>query len=127
MAINFTASPAGQVPGNAQAVGVPVFAGRKLAAKAGVELDLSFRKRQGFDGKVGEALALLADDGSTVVAVGLGPAGEVDADVLRRAAAAFVKAAGQATSGAFVLPDGIKVDEADATRAVVEGIGLRAY
>ena len=66
---------------------------------------------------MGEALALLADDGSTVVAVGLGPADEVDADVLRRGGAAFVKAAGQATSGAFVLPEGTKVDEADATRA----------
>ena len=32
MAINFTAAPAGQVPGNVQAVGVPVFAGRKPAA-----------------------------------------------------------------------------------------------
>src|SRR5205807_399206 len=98
MAINFTTSPAGQVPGNAQAVGVPVFAGRKPAASAGIQLDLTFLKRQGFEGKVGEAVALLANDGSTVVAVGLGAAGEVDADVLRRAGAAFVKAAGQATS-----------------------------
>ena len=68
MAINFTAAPAGHVPGNAQAVGVPVFAGRKPASAAGIDLDLAFLKRQGFEGKVGEALALLADDGSTVVA-----------------------------------------------------------
>src|SRR4051812_26403998 len=127
MAINFTAAPAGQLPGNVQAVGVPMFTGRKSAAAAGIELDMAFLKRQGFEGKLGEALALLADDGGTVVATGLGSAGDVDADAIRRAAAAFVKAAGQATTAAFVLPQGIKVDEADATRAVVEGIGMRAY
>src|SRR5438874_13014600 len=112
MAINFTAAPAGQVPGSAQAVGVPVFAGRKPASAAGIELDLAFLKRQAFEGNVGEALALLADDGSTVVAVGLGPADEVDADVLRRGGAAIVKAAGQATLGALVLPGGTKLGEA---------------
>src|SRR5205814_9415516 len=125
MAINFTAAPAGQVPGSAQVVGVPVFAGRKPAAAAGVELDLAFLKRQGFEGKVGDAFALLADDGSTVVAVGLGPAGDVDADVLRRAAAALVEGAGQATPAAFVLPDGTKVDEADAPEAAAHGIRMR--
>jgi leucyl aminopeptidase len=127
VAINFTAAPAGQVPGNAQAVGVPMFAGRRPAAAAGIEIDAAFLRRQGFEGKVGEALALLADDGGTVVAVGLGPANEVDAEALRRAAAAFVKAAGQATTGAFVLPQRVKIDDDEATRAVVEGIGMRAY
>ena len=127
MPINFTAAPAGQLPGNVQALGIPLFTGRKPAARAGVELDVAFLKRQGFEGKLGDATALLADDGGTVVAVGLGPAGDVDAEAIRRAAAAFVKAAGQATTGAFVLPETAKVDEAVATRAVVEGIGLRAY
>src|SRR5438270_12113982 len=127
MPITFTAAPAGKVPGNVQAVGMPVFAGRKPAADAGVELDLAFLRRQGFEGKVGEAVALLADDGSTIVAVGLGSAGEVDAEALRKAAAAFVKAAAQATTAAFVLPQRTNLDDGAATRAGVEGIGLRAY
>src|SRR3954452_16970981 len=108
MAINFTAAPAGQLPGNVQAVGVPMFTGRKPAATAGIELDLAFLKRQGFEGKLGEALVLLADDGGTVVAIGLGSAGDVDADAIRRAAAAFVKAAGQGATGAVVPAPGHK-------------------
>src|SRR3954447_7913305 len=127
MPITFSAAPAGKLPGNVQAVGVPVFAGRKPAANAGVELDLGFLKRQGFEGKVGEAVVLLADDGGTVIAVGVGKAADLDADAVRRAAAAFTKAAAQASTGAFVLPEGTPLSVEVMSRAAVEGSGLRAY
>src|SRR4051812_39327823 len=120
---------AADVPANAKYLGVPVFANGVVPKGATVELDKRFLASSGFGGNVGEAARLLADDGSTIVAVGVGkgPGDAVKADDIRRAAAAFAKAAWHAKRAAFVLPAGSGLDSAAATRAVVEGIGLATY
>src|SRR5205085_2379966 len=125
MPIAFTAGS--EAPAGTEVLGVPVFAGPTLAGGTGVEIDRGFLARQGFEGKLGETVPLLADDGGTVVAVGVGPVADVDLDTVRRAAAAFTKAAWHAGAGAFVLPAELARLGAGATQAVIEGVGLSAY
>ncbi len=126
MPITFTL--AGELPAGAGPIGVPVFKGRVLPAGAGVDLDLGFLAERGFEGRPGEALAV-PGDGATVVALGVGAPDRVTAEVLRRAAAAFVRTAWRAAAGATTLlaaapPD---LDPALAAQAVAEGAALAAY
>jgi leucyl aminopeptidase len=123
MKLGLTAARA--VPEDTEVVGVPVYAGRKVPPEAGVELDLEYLERRGFEGKVGEAQPLLADDGGTVVALGFGEEGAVDREAVRRAAAALVRAAGTATTAALVLPPA--VDGPVIAQAAAEGAVLAAY
>jgi leucyl aminopeptidase len=125
MPITFTTSA--EVPSNAQVVGVPVFSGRGLKSPtSSVELDRKYLERRGFEGKVGQAEALLADDGTTIVALGMGEAGSVDAAALRTAGAALVRAAGQAKRVATTLLDAAPSVLAGG-QAVAEGMALAAY
>src|SRR6266513_1978792 len=101
----FDVTLASQVPDDVEVLGVPVFAGRRLVDGA-AELDVGYLAERGFEGKVGETCPIPADDGTTIVAVGLGPADEVTAETMRRAAAAFVKAAWNDTRAAVTLLDG---------------------
>ncbi len=82
-----------------------------------------------FEGKVGETLDTAGSDRTTVMAVGVGDAAEVSLDVLRRSAAALVRAAWKRGSAATTLLDAVPpdVDRAEAARAVAEGAGLAAY
>ncbi len=84
---------------------------------------------QGFDGKVGQTLVLAGGaEGPMRVLVGIGPRSSVDAGVLRKAAAAFVRAVGKHKVAATTLAeDPGDIDRADAIRAVCEGIGLASY
>ncbi|MDQ1373177.1 MAG: leucyl aminopeptidase [Actinomycetota bacterium] len=113
------------IPADAEVVGIPVSTGCRVAAEADVEIDVGFLERRGFDGRLGEAQALLADDGSTIIALGVGDAESVDAESVRRAAAALVRATGTATTAALVLPAG--ADNADAGQAAAEGSLLAGY
>jgi leucyl aminopeptidase len=116
------------VPADAAAVGAPVFAGRILPPGSAADLDLNFLAERGFEGKPGEALAVPAGRG-TWIALGVGNPDEVTAETLRRAAAAFVRAAWKDRSGATTLlaaaPDGL--DPAVAAQAIAEGASLAAY
>ena len=118
-----------EAPADADVVGIPVFAGGVVPDAASFDLDDAFLGGRGFEGKVGETLPLPTDEGRTVVAVGVGEAQKVDADALRRAAAAFVRCAWRSTSGALELltaaPDAL--DRRGAAQAVVEGAALAAY
>src|SRR5262249_19652198 len=78
-----------------------------------------------FDGQPGQALAVWADDGTTVVAVGVGPRDQVDADGLRRAGAALARQAGDAAEVATTLP--AATSDPNLVTAALEGIGLGAY
>src|SRR4051812_36009406 len=113
---------AADVPASAKYLGVPVFADGVVPKGATVELDKRFLASSGFGGNVGETARLLADDGSTIVAVGVGkgPGEAVKADDIRRAAAAFAKAAWHAKRAAFVLPAGAGLGSAAPARAGVE-------
>lgn len=78
-----------------------------------------------FDGEVGQTLVLAQEDGTVKIAVGLGRAEEVDANVLRDSAAAFARAAADHSDIAFVISDAL--EEEDAARFLTEGILLARY
>ena len=81
----------------------------------------------GFTGAVGQTLIVPRADGPTLVAVGIGPSDELDADALRNAAAAFTRAAGKRAHIATNLTDVDGVDAASAGQAVAEGVLLATY
>ncbi len=127
MSISFAATT--NVPADIAALGVPVYSGDRQLPASPVELDVAFLEACGFEGKVGQAQAVLAEDGSIIVAVGMGEPEAVTADILRRAAAAFVKSAWRSAVTATNLVDAApsNLDKAAAAQAVVEGIALAAY
>jgi leucyl aminopeptidase len=126
MAIDLTVSA--QAPDDVQVLGVPVFIGRRQPENADVELDVSYLAERGFEGKVGEACPVPADDGSTVVALGMGTAGEVTVETFRRVGAAFARAAWNDTRAAIAILDAAgELDRGVAAEAVAEGALLSAY
>jgi leucyl aminopeptidase len=125
MAVAFSASV--EVPADVEVLGVPVFADLTLPAGAGAEVDLAFLRRSGFEGRPGQALAVPGGDGSSVVVVGVGPPGEVDGDVLRRAGAALARQCTAVGSVATTLLAAGAPGSDPPAAAVVEGIGLGAY
>ncbi|HEU0303075.1 MAG TPA: leucyl aminopeptidase [Gaiellaceae bacterium] len=68
-------------------------------------------------------------DGARAIAVGAGPVGEIDADVLRDAAAAVVAAARETTGGtlSWELDERLPVPVDEQAQAIVEGAVLGAY
>ncbi|MBA3655437.1 MAG: hypothetical protein H0W70_14735, partial [Actinobacteria bacterium] len=126
-AIRFVANR--NAPADAEVLGVPVFSGRRLPAGAGAELDLEFLGRRNFEGKAGQTHALLADDGTTLVALGLGEPEALTIDGLRRAAAALVGAAGTARTAATTLLAAVpaSLDARAAAQAIAEGAALASY
>ena len=117
-----------EVPANAAVLAVPVFAGGETPTAA-VELDANFLAARDFEGKPGQTQALLADDGTTILAVGVGERDAVDADALRRAAASAVKASWRTTNVALALLDATPadLDRGKAAQAIAEGASLAAY
>jgi len=103
------------------------------AAGQGVEVAKAFGRgflpmltSLGFEGKAGQVATLPAGHllrSPVVVVVGLGEAAAIDHEVLRRAAAAGVKAISNAVSVAIALP----TDDAAGVRAVGEGALLGLY
>jgi leucyl aminopeptidase len=116
---------AGRVPSGAAVLGVPVFSDLSVPAGAGATVDRDFLVQRRFEGQPGQAQAVLADDGTTVVALGVGPRNRVSADGLRRAGAALARNAGDATEVATTLLAATR--DPDLMAAAVEGIGLGAY
>lgn len=110
-------------PDDVDVLGVPVFSDLTSPAEAGAELDVRFLSQRRFEAKPGQAIAVPADDGTTVVALGVGAKEAVDAAVLRKAGAALARAAGNATGVATT----VAAAWPDLAQAVVEGIGLGAY
>ncbi|MGD0380622.1 MAG: leucyl aminopeptidase [Acidimicrobiales bacterium] len=133
-------------------VGVPVYEtaegpvvapGVPAAVAVGVDgvgvetaLDAGRAAQRGFTGKVGQTMVVARSEAPAVVFVGLG---KVDAasgpggggvDVLRRGAAALVRAGGKSGAAVFVVPAAV-ADAVGARRAgvqaVVEGAVLAAY
>jgi leucyl aminopeptidase len=102
-------------PGKRDLLAVPVLDSKPVAA--GIRRDL------------GETYVLRAEkDGARHVAVGLGPAKELDADAIRTAAAAVAREL-QRPGGtlAWPLDDELRVPMAEQVRAVVEGVVLGSY
>jgi len=126
MPIDFTL--ADEVPADALVVGAPVFAGRHLPPGSGADLDLAFLAARGFEGRPGEVMAVPSGRGAWV-ALGVGEPGKVTAEVLRRAAAAFVRTAWRDTTAATTLLAAAppELDPARAAQAIVEGAALASY
>ena len=116
---------AGRVPAGVAVLGVPVYADLTSPAGAGASLDQEFLVQRRFEGKPGQAQAVLADDATTEVALGVGPRDAVDAEAIRRAGAALARQAGNATTLATTL--GTAGSDPELIRAAVEGIGLGTY
>jgi len=110
-------------PDDVTVLGVPVFSDLTTPPEAGAELDVRFLSQRRFEAKPGQVLAVPADDGTTVVALGVGARDAVDAAALRKAGAALARAAGDATAVATTLA----APWPDLAQAVVEGVGLGAY
>ncbi len=123
MPVSFTAADA--VPDEAEVLGVPVWADLTVPDGAGASLDAAFARRAGFEGQPGQALPVPGDDGRTVVALGVGPRDELDADALRAAGAALGRLASTVSRLATTLMTA--TDRPDLAAAVVEGIALGAY
>jgi leucyl aminopeptidase len=121
-----TVNLATAVPRAATVVDVPVPAGS--LDTLGPD-ERRFADQQGFEAKVGQTVALPGADGAPVrVLVGLGPSEELSPDVLRRAAAAFARAAARHQAGASTLLEAADgMDPGDALEAVVEGLRLASY
>ena len=131
-----TLAKADAVTAKADVLAVPVFAGPELGpgaeeAVAALEVPVApLLESRGFTGKAGEAAAwptLGRLQATVLLLVGVGERDKVDAEVLRRAAAAVVRhgrGAGKAvTTLAQALPD----DPETAVQAVAEGALLAAY
>lgn len=117
---------ASSAPKSATAIDVPVStdAVSKLPAarKAAAE-------RQGFEGKTGQTLVLAGGEGGQIeVLVGVGPAKELNASKLRKAAAAYARAVSRhETVATNLVAHADKLDSAQAISAVTEGLRLSTY
>jgi leucyl aminopeptidase len=127
MPISFTT--ARDVPADAAVLAVPVLAGGTLPGDAPAELDLGFLEGRGFEGNLGQTQPLLADDGTTILAVGLGDQGAIDLDAVRRAGAAIVKGAWKAATVAVAVLDAVpaSIDRGQAAQALAEGMVLGGH
>ncbi len=124
-------------------------------ARVPAVLDVAWCKRQGFTGKVGQTVAFHAlssatarlqaasgDDGATppdpaapagpdTVLVGVGEpsalVGDAGIEMLRRAAAACVRAIGDGETAAFLLPSGLSLPVARVAEALAIGAALAWY
>ncbi len=134
------------LPSDLVALGLPVAVGTdgprvaapvdglpaSTAAPSG--LDPEWCRRHGFTGKVGQTLLFRSAgsaSGPEIVLVGVGDpstlTGDRGLESLRRAAAAFVRAVGQAGSAAFLLPSGESGGQGPWAEAAAEGAVLAGY
>ncbi len=113
------------VPAAADAVGVPV--GTKGPVPRQLGLDRASLTAAGFDGNVGQTLAVPRKGGGAVVAVGIGDPDTLTPAQLRDVAAAFARAAGTHASLATSLVDVGALPADVAAHVIVEGILLARY
>src|SRR5215218_9215408 len=131
-----TLAKADAVTAKADLLAVPVFAGAELgpgAEEAVAALGAPVApllETRGFTGKAGEVAALPTLgrlEATVLVLVGVGERAKVDAEVLRRAAAAVVRQGRGAGKAVTTLPQALPGDPAAAVQAVTEGALLAAY
>jgi leucyl aminopeptidase len=115
-------------PASADVVGWAI--GTTGAVPRQIGLNRAALKAEGFTGAIGQTLVIPRADGPSMVAVGIGDPAALDANLVRRAAAAFVRAASTrahlATNLVEVAADH-GVDVAAAAQATTEGVLLAAY
>ena len=124
------ATLARRIPRHGGVLGVPVFADLSVPDGGGVDVDRAFLAQRRFEGRPGQTVAFPSGDGSTVVALGVGPRGAVSLDELRRAAACLARQSGDSRHVTTTLTAAVEATggpSGDAVRAVVEGFGLGSY
>ena len=122
--MSLTVKLARQAPPKVDAAAIGVVAGQH----DGADLDWAHLDGQGFEGKKGDVRALPGESSTTYV-VGLGPAAEVDATVLRFAAGALARAAKRHATLAvdFLGSAADGTSPADGAQAIAEGLVLGGY
>jgi leucyl aminopeptidase len=131
-----TLAKADAVTAKADVLAVPVFAGPELgpgaeAAVADLGVPLApLLEARGFTGKAGEAAALPTLgrlEATVLLLVGVGERDKVDAEVLRRAAAAVVRQGRGGRKAVTTLAQALPAYPEAAVQAVTEGALLAAY
>ena len=117
-------SSARSAPKGATAIGLAV--ATKGAVPRQLGLSRAALEANGFDGKAGQVLVVPTGE-TTMIAVGVGDPGAIDANGLRTAAAAFARAASKHAELATNLADLDHVAGAAAGQAVAEGVLLASY
>ena len=114
--------------------GVPTATGPEVAVASDlVEIpsELSWTDRHRFTGKVGQSIALRSGSGPDFVYVGVGErtklVGDAGIETVRRAVAAFVKAAGAGPSAALLLPEVEGCSGEAVAVAAAEAAALTSY
>ncbi len=111
--------------GGLDAIGVLVTSDGDLPD--GVDLDREALASAGFEAKPGSSLVLPYGTGPLTVLVGAGPSGELDADLLRDAAATFARATSRFARIGLRVPTIGSADAAAAAQALAEGALLARY
>ena len=124
MTIQFSVSTSSR--SQAGAIGVPVGTDGPVSPKIG--LNRKQLAERGFDGRVGQTLALHGLGGaSVVVAIGVGAGNSLTPNDARKAAAAFARAAGKVESLSTTLANLGRGSKSNIAQAVVEGIQLATH
>ena len=115
------------IPSDAEVVGTAVGSSGPVPRSLGVSR--ASLQRSGFTGAVGQTLVVPAQSGPVQVAVGIGEPKQVTVDVLRNAAALFMRnpAVASASRVATTLADVESVGGRAAGVAVIEGLALASY
>jgi leucyl aminopeptidase len=113
------------VPRDVGAIGVPVATEGPVPRPVG--LSRAALAAAGFEGKAGQTLVVPRAGAPTIVAVGVGAPGSLDASGLRHAAAALARAASPYPRLATTLTDLEGVDARTAGQVVTEGVLLAGY
>ena len=123
MALNFEV--VAKSPATAKAVGIPVASEGALPKE--VTLSRATLETLGFTGKVGQAYVVPAEKGAASILIGVGELSKLDTSALRKAAAAFARAAASFESVSTTLANIGRIDRKVAAQVVVEGMSLATH
>ena len=123
MALNFEV--VAKSPANAKAVGIPVAS--EGAVPKEVSLSRATLEILGFTGKVGQTYVVPAEKGAVSILIGVGEVSKLDTTSLRKASAAFARAAAGFESVSTTLANIGRLDRKVAAQVVVEGMSLATH
>ena len=112
-------------PAHAKAVGIPVSSEGALPKE--VSLSRATLETLGFTGKVGQTYVVPAEKGAASILIGVGELSKLDTSALRKAAAAFARAAASFESVSTTLANIGRIDRKVAAQVVVEGMSLATH
>jgi leucyl aminopeptidase len=114
-----------KTPTEVNAIGIPVTSEGALPKE--VSLSRKTLETLGFTGKVGQTYVVPAEKGAASVLIGVGELAKLDTASLRKAAAAFARAAANFASVSTTLANIGRLDRKIAAQVVVEGMSLATH